>query len=124
MSWRLTLRAWIFFIGFLPAIYLLGGCGEGDEGYVELRFAAKTNEQPLYLGSVNLGKLNRPNVLLTVATGDIYLTGSGTFPQKYCQIRVRKNRIAKVSVRIVDQRPRCDCDILMSDSTADMPVCG
>jgi hypothetical protein len=100
----------------------LAGCDGQDTGYVDIVLAGGLPaERRLYLGSTPVS--GHGHVLLHRSVGTVALKDREWFGEEYCRIRVRKDRLTTVTVRIVNQRPRCDCEIRAPESTAEIPTC-
>ena len=95
------------------ALLLLTGCEPEDVGYVEIKTVpvAATPTTSLYLDEVKLKPLKNGSAVLRQAVGTVKLAteGTGGKPVVLCDIVVRKNRIATVTISVLDRPPRCQC---------------
>jgi hypothetical protein len=100
----------------------LTGCDGQDTGYVDIALASGVPaERPLYVGSTPVS--GHGHILLHRSVGTVSLKNRAWFGDEYCQIRVRKDRLTTVTVRIVNQRPHCECEIRAPDAAAEVPIC-
>ena len=95
----------------------------GSYGSVRIKvIPAKPTQAPeVYLGSDKLDLLRSDN--LEVAVGSVAITGSGYFPDKYCTLVVRKNRVTNVTLMLNQTPPRCVCGQRDPNSATDKPTC-
>jgi hypothetical protein len=110
------------------ALLLLTGCEPEDVGYVEIKTVpvAAPPITSLYLDNVKLKPLKNGSAVLRQAVGTVKLAteGTGGKPVVLCDIVVRKNRIATVTISVLDRPPRCQCRSSGPADTSGRPCIG
>ena len=103
---------------------ILISCAESERGYVHVRLINMINlETPIYVSTTPISGLGER--IFREGIGTIALTNGASWGngKTYCELQVRKNRITVVTVRVVNQQPRCECEIRAPESTAARIVC-
>jgi hypothetical protein len=96
----------------LLSLATLAACTPTDVGYVEIRTVpVATPATALYLDSVKLDPPKSGTAVLRqrVGTAKLAAQGGGGQMAVLCDIVVRKNRITKVTISLLERPPRCQC---------------
>jgi hypothetical protein len=111
-------------LGVLPLLVVVISCSRGGgTGYINVHLISFTPQFPIYLASMTISEPGDRIIEHKVGTVSVTNGRHWLAKKMYCQLRIRANRITTVTVRLVDGKPHCQCEIPARESTPDKVVC-